>query len=453
MALWKRWKEGAKISENDFDKLLAQRANQLKKEHGIQYTPTEVIPQDAGMAREIFDAGVDLLIEVGAYCRDTSTVIKFSEDEVLNAIRECRSVVFLGSGGDVVVYRSRGVEDGKRPLICGGPCGCPVSEDLYLDVLTSYAMEGVDAVVSGSLTSYRGMAVEKGSPIEIAAVMHEVDLTRSAIVRANRAGLCIVGPMSGITATALNAALVRGDMRATDLFNIALLNELKLDLNLLNRLYLLQQNGALVEIGQCPIIGYIGGPEETAIISVAEILLDYLLGATCTSTSPVSMHSVSTDRKALWVAAATLLAVKRSFSPLVDSWIWAGAGPCTEMLCYEIAAHTIVHTVCGVDMIFSAGCTKGTCTDHYTGMEARIAREVANAAAKMSIKEATDVVNELLKRYEDDILKRRAPLGKSFKECYSIREASPSHEYLKVWENVKKSLKELDSKFDFNDLS
>lgn len=437
LELWKRWEDGLRISECKFDALLADRVNRLKTEYEIRYNPIEVIPQDMNMTDGIFNAAIELLTDVGVYCYDTSMVIKIKEDEIHDAIKKIPDIISLGTDNDKVEYSSKNIEE-KGPLICGGPTGCPISEELYSKILYSYAKEDIDSIISGTLQSYNNRGIKKGTPVEIAAVLLETSLTREVIKRANKPGLCIVGPMSGIAATALNSALSPSGMRTTDIHIVALLNELKIDLNLLNRIYYLQQNNVVLEIGQCPLLGYTGGPEETAIISVAEILFDYLLGAKCAGFSPTSMRfSVSTDRKTLWVAACVLLATKKRLKPLINSWIWAGAGPCTEMICHEIAAQTIVETVCGIGMIISAGGTKGTHVDHYTGMEAKVAIEVREVAKMLNIKEANDIVNELLRFYEGKILSEKIPIGKSFPECYSLDDISPSLEYLNVFERAK----------------
>jgi|Deesub1362A_J573_1020465.scaffolds.fasta_scaffold00109_36 methylamine--corrinoid protein Co-methyltransferase len=440
--LWNRCEGGEQISETDFDMILLKKAAELKNEYEIQYTPSEIIPTDENLTKNLFDAAVDLLCEVGLqYSGITSTRVTFNEKEIHTALKDASSTVSIGSGEELRDITARKIGEKKAPLIVGGVCGCPVSENIYRDVLYSYAKEEIDGIIGGCLTTYHNLSIKKGTPIEVGAVLHEVRLIREAIKKAQKPGLCIVGPMSGTSAVSLNSGYSPGGMRETDMFNLAPLNELKIDINLLNRLYYIKHNKLILEASQCPMVGYIGGPEETAIVSTAEIILDYLLGATTSGTSPSSIRtSTSTEKGTLWVLASSLLAVKKRFDIIVDNWIWAGGEPCTDMLCYEIAAQTIVDTLCGADMIFSSGATKGAKTDYYTGMEARVAKEVSEVAAKIDIKEANDVLNELINRYEDNLLEGRIPEGKSFTECYSPKEISPSSDYLQIWSEVKSDI-------------
>ena len=444
--IWKRSEQGTEVTEKEFDLNLARKLRQLKKEHEISYNSEEPLPTDTNVAREVFAAAVELLCDVGVFCTSSSHIIKVREEEVKEALQSAPQKLSLGEGREQIEYKSRSPADSSEPRIGGGPCGCPVTENLYVQTLCSYAKEPcVDILATGLLTSFDGIAVQKGAPTEIAAVRQEVRLTREAAERSGRPGVCISGASSGITPAALNSADFYHGMRPNDLHIIPQLNELKVNWDLFSRLLHCQENGCITDVGQCPMIGYLGGPEETAILSVAELLSGLTVcNGRCLGFSPTSLDtSTSTDREALWVGATTILAVKGSYQPLVKGFIWAAGGPCTEMLCYELAAQTVVDTICGADMIVSAGCTRGAYVDHYTGMEARIASEVSRATVKLKAETANEVVKELLQLYEEKLMKRETPVGQKFVECYDQGRLKPLEEYLEVWSRVKKKLEEL----------
>lgn len=448
--IWRRAEQGTEVSEKKFDLDLARKLRRLKKKHKIRYDPEEPLPADTVVARHVFAAAVELLCDVGVFCTSSSRIIKVREEEVEAALRNAPQRLSLGEGRERVEYRSRSPADGSEPRIGGGPCGGPVTENIYVQTLCSYVKEPcVDVLATGLLTSFDRMAVQKGSPIEMAAVRQEVRLTREAAERVGRPGVCISGANSGITPAALNFADFSGGMRPRDLHVISQLNELKVNWDVFSRLLHCQENGCITDVGQCPMIGYLGGPEETAILSVAELLSGLTVcNGMCLGFSPTSLDSsASTDREALWVGATTLLAVKGSYQPLVKSFIWAAGGPCTEMLCCEIASQAVVDTVCGGDMIVSAGCTRGASVDHYTGMEARIASEVSRAAVKLKAGAANEAVKGLLQLYEGKMVKKGGSLGKRFVECYDQGRLEPLGEYLEVWGRVKEKLEELGLSF------
>lgn len=444
ISLWRRWEEGEETEERDFDMEVSKKARSLVDKYGIEYDSSKVIPNDNELIENIFEAAIDLIVDVGAhYSNKRGYVADFGEEEVIESLDSGLSNFCVGDDEEKIDHKSRGIEERSDPLIVGGPCGCPVSEKRYRKIIESYAKEDIDLLIGGVLEDYKGLNLDRRSLSEIGAVMDEADLIRNVLREEGKEGLGIVGPMSGVSDTALNSAYHSQGMRKTDLYNVAPLNELKIDKNLLNRLYFLDKNNLTKEVSQCPVIGYLGGPEATAIISVAEIMFDYILGADTAGSSPTTTSSsMGTVREGLWVTATTLLTIKKKFDLILDNWIWAGAGPSTEMLCQEVSAQSIVDTVCGADLIMSAGGTQGSKIDHYTGMEARIAREVSSAAVDLSIGEANTLVKKLLKNYEENVKKDKIPMGKSINQCYSLDKVTPKPEYLETWENTKKYLEQ-----------
>jgi len=126
----------------------------------------------------------------------------------------------------------------------------------------------------------------------------------------------------------------------------------------------------------------------------------------------------------------------------------AAAGPCTEMVLCEAAAHGLVSTVSGAHLweCFAAG---NKHQDRTTPMEARIACEVGHAVAKMGMKreDASEIALEMVKRYEKDI--PSAPLGKRFQECYDVAKVKPTAEYSNLYRTVKKELQNLGIQFPY----
>ena len=83
---------------------------------------------------------------------------------------------------------------------------------------------------------------------------------------------------------------------------------------------------------------------------------------------------------------------------LVDTYVGPAAGPWTEMLCQEIAAHVVSTSACGMAGLYGACGAKMANVDRVTGMEARMLVEIADAAAGMGLKEANEVTGRLLAR-------------------------------------------------------
>jgi len=70
-----------------------------------------------------------------------------------------------------------------------------------------------------------------------------------------------------------------------------------------------------------------------------------------------------------------------------------------------------------------------------------MAAEAGHAASGMKREDANELVEEILKRYQDRI--KDAPTGKSFQECYDLKTITPSSEYNSVYNTVIMDLKNL----------
>ena len=188
-----RAKSGLKVDEKDWDyKIIPQTASRLKEKYGIKMDKKVIIPTDKALIDSLFKAGLEMLVECGVYCIDTGRVIKYTEDEVLAAIKAAPASAILGEGKDAVELACRKYSDAKPPIIQGGPTGAPVSEEHFIKVHESYAQEPlVDTIVDGVLQTINGHDPVPNSPWEIAAVKSEAIMVRTAQLRAGRPGMAL----------------------------------------------------------------------------------------------------------------------------------------------------------------------------------------------------------------------------------------------------------------------
>ena len=439
--LWKRTEEGPECSEKDFDLRLFKRITELRKEFDIKFDPEQPLPSDVSLAKDIYEAGLTLFLDLGTFCTSSQRIIKVTEEEVKEALKEAPREIVVGQGNDVVKIGSKV----SRVAIAGGPLACPVSENLYLKTMYSYAKESlVDILYVGLLNDINGMTIKPRTPLEMAAARKEALLARKALEMARRPGLCITGVVH-ITAEATAFADYPEGLRPTDIHEIDPLNELKIDIETLKRIYYCRENKYITSSVMCPLIGgFAGGPEGVAMVSVAEALQAYtIIGAHIFLIGTTNIRTGSgTDKAALWAGATAISALKSTQNVIVGDLIWTAAGPCTDVVCYEIAAKAIADVACGADIISSAGCTRGKLIDHYTGMEARIAGLVAKAS-NIDLKQASDIVKELINLYDNKVIRGELPTPKSFAECYDLESVTPKAEYLSIWEKCKKKLEEL----------
>jgi methylamine--corrinoid protein Co-methyltransferase len=190
---YNRAKNGPRVEENDWDyKIIPGNAKKLKEKYGIKIDKKTIVPTDEELINNLFRAGLELLVETGIYCMDTGRVIKYTEEEVLTAVKAAPKQVILGEGKDAVILKGRKYNDSAPPIIQGGPTGAPVAEEQFVAMHQAYAKEPlIDTIVDGVLQTINGEDPTPGSPWEIAAVKSEAMMVRLAQTRAGRPGMAL----------------------------------------------------------------------------------------------------------------------------------------------------------------------------------------------------------------------------------------------------------------------
>ena len=125
---------GAITVVRDFDMKIFTAASRLVKEHDIKYDPEVLVPSDDSLADDVWEAGMELFVELGMYCLNSGRVIAFDESEVKDALKEVRGEVEIGEGGERRMVTRRGIEGSKPPVIVGGVIESDIPEGERLAV-------------------------------------------------------------------------------------------------------------------------------------------------------------------------------------------------------------------------------------------------------------------------------------------------------------------------------
>lgn len=189
--IYERAKSGPKFEEKDWDyKVIPQTATKLKNKYNIKMDKKQIIPTDKELINNLFQAGLEMLVECGIYCIDTNRIIKYTKEEVLASIAKAPKSIVYGEGKEAVDLACRSYSDKRPPIIQGGPTGSACSEEQFLAIHQSYAQEPlVDTIVDGVMQTIQGYDPVPGTPWEIAAVKSEAILVRAAQSRAGRPGM------------------------------------------------------------------------------------------------------------------------------------------------------------------------------------------------------------------------------------------------------------------------
>jgi len=73
---------GQKVGEDEWNMTVFRKGEEIVKELGIKWDKETIVNSDNSLADEVFNAGLNFLVESGCYCLGTGRIIKFSEDEI-----------------------------------------------------------------------------------------------------------------------------------------------------------------------------------------------------------------------------------------------------------------------------------------------------------------------------------------------------------------------------------
>lgn len=445
----RRSENGELLAERDYDMRVIKASKRVVKAYDIKFNREEVIPSDESLPDRVFDAAVDFFLDVGIYCTDTGRVMKFTKDEVFDALNAGTNQMIWGEGGDQRVLRPRKPEDTRTPFCNFTLVGTPYPEEIFLQAAMSTAKEPLaDTFSAGSLLhTLGGVEVRSGAPSEVEAAIWDVGKRREAAIRAGHPGKGMYTQVSAAERAEAMIAAARREFGALDRDGVlnAAIAEMKVDHDRMKKVAFLRRTtyskGGLFG----PLMGgYAGGPEGTCMVQVAHLILGRLVFETEYSTFfPIDIHETcNTTRPMLWLVSTSHQAMARNTHLLHFANAFTAAGPCTEMACYELIAHGITASVSGANLA-PAAVARNMYPERCTGMEGRIAAEAGHAVATSGLtrKEANEIVKRLLPKYEAKI--KDAPLGKRFSECYHLDRVEPTEEYLDLYARVKKEVEKM----------
>ena len=111
MQVLERAHNGPVTDTFDWDaKIIPSMVNKHLKANNLQKTCDNDNPIncDDELADRFFNAGLDMAVDTGLLCLDTHRIIKFSRDEILNALESAPAEFPLGTGKDKIVFKTRG---------------------------------------------------------------------------------------------------------------------------------------------------------------------------------------------------------------------------------------------------------------------------------------------------------------------------------------------------------
>jgi len=439
---------GPLMSDQDFYlKLYVPELNKVIQKYKIKYNPDTPLPTDDALADVIFEAAVEFFSRVGAYCPDTSRVVQFSREEILQAVSKAPSMSTFGEGPDRKVMRSRKPDEHSEPWYhCGGGI-YTTSEAIFMAIVEGLAnIRKANSLSIPSSIRIKGKDARVRSPQEVLAAIKTVRMAREACRRAGRPGLPILngistatGPISMFAASHPNFGL-----RSSDGYLVDSLAEMVIDFEALDKVAFYTSIGANIGSTSTPLFGgYNGGAEGNVIATVVYNLLGILVfRGTYHYNAPLHTKlRVSSTRPLLWIIALANQALHRNAPYPTVNLPYLGGGAGTDCYYYEMAAYHTCVVTSGGNML-SGHPSIAVEPDSLVPLDHVLNIEVAEAASKLTRREANPIILKCLEKYEK--LLKDPPKGFKYQDCYDVENGTITNsEYAKNADRIRKEFKEL----------
>ena len=181
--------QGEKIEEREYDMRIFQKTTELVNELKFRYDPDIIIPDDDSLADEVFEAGLRLAVDVGAYCLDTKRVVKFTEGEIKERLKEIPESITVGEGKDARKMAVRKPDEKSIPF-CHASASSHFSEELHPIIAKIIGLLPIDGYTTSNIIEFEGRRVV-ASPLVVWATRKTMEWAREGLRRAGKPGLHI----------------------------------------------------------------------------------------------------------------------------------------------------------------------------------------------------------------------------------------------------------------------
>jgi len=444
----KRTQTGEYCTTKEWDvKRVPGSVRKMLKKYDIAktYDAENPVNWDESLADTFYQAGFELALELGYFCEDTQRIVRVSEEELRNGLKQAPSELFVGEGKDGTLLKARTPAD-PYPMACASSLGITYSEDVYPKLAEGIAREReVDLLEAGSLTTIFGNEVLSGTPWETLMGYEHGLMHREARRRAGRPGMGAIGSISAVTEYGQFGAYgTPGAFLPSDLALILFPSELKIDYRTLHKVVHTLNMGGIMKCDSPGMIGGMAGPPEGACLtSIACAILSFpILQNHCGGGEIYDVRYLSNvNREGLWALSVTGMALTRNTHTLVHQIANEVSGPGTAKLLYEIAAGVGAIAACGSSLTTGPRTAGGKLNDYMTPLECRFTGEISHKASAIEPRKMNDVVKELLPLFEDTL--KDPDVGMSFQEAYDVESLTPIPEWEEVYRRVKREVTEM----------
>ncbi|MDP2900662.1 MAG: monomethylamine:corrinoid methyltransferase [Candidatus Bathyarchaeota archaeon] len=439
-----RMRRGPKMAIKDWDIALFKRISELTKRYDIKCPtdPENWINTDDSLADSAWEAAVELVIDAGCLCLDTERVIRFTEEEVKEALKAMQSEVIMGEGKDARVWKQHKIEGGEPMNIAPGH-HAPFTEDLADIVVQNFAsIPRLDFLEGFNLPAIDGYELY-GAPLEAYASRRQVAWLREGIRKAGRPGAAIVYyPLSTSASSFLATIDDVAGLRPTDGVLLSVLPDVKVQYDLITAALVLQSHGYFGISGSFGIIGgFAGGPEGAIVESLAKTMIAWLVYRDNLYYNGVEhLNHISGGKRSIFptnfARSVVYQATIRNSKAIPMHWPIPVSELCTPSHLEELVLRSIEATVNGANL-YTPRVSRSRMNGGQTPADAELMIEASDAALRTGIKRGD--VYTMFKPIIEKLSTNTTPeKGKLITECYDLQRHKPSPEYRGLINVVRK---------------
>ncbi|MBL7118513.1 monomethylamine:corrinoid methyltransferase [Candidatus Bathyarchaeota archaeon] len=448
-----RARSGPKIDIKEWDLNLFKKIQELLKEYDIRLrADEEFLNTDNSIADAAFQAAYDFIVETGTFCISTGRIIKFTEEEVKEALKEIPREVPMGEGNDARVFKQQKLDTRDLINICPGH-HAPFTEDLAPLIVKNFAqIPRTDFIEGFNFAKIDGREVY-GRPMEAYASRREVALMREGIRKAGRPGLAVVVyPISTAASTLIAALDPDYGLRRTDGVLLSTLPDVQMEYDLLTTAIVYHDYGSKIKVNGSFAMagGFCGGPDGAIIEGIVRPIVGWMVYRDTIHYTGVEHIAAISGEKILvqpmnWARSVVFQALNRNTNTVYMEWVIPCSELCTETHLIESALRNIEAPLNGANL-YAHRVSRPRMNAGQTPLEAEWMVEVSDATinAGLTRENAGDILKAITKKIEG---KKPVP-GKTIQECYDLIKHKPSKEYQEIYEKVKKDLTDLGLKFE-----
>jgi len=429
---------GPVMKADDFDLSLSMKIRELVKKYDIRYRPDQLIVDD-NTADAVFNAGVDLLADIGLYHLGTQRVIRFSKEEILGFVTERMNnpgKATFGLDDDEMTIAYRRGTDKEPPTLYVGAAGAIEEED-FIPLMVSFARErkikGMG--ISGGIAKVGDVEPKAGTLSEIYCGLWEQARLKEVLDIVGRPGMNL-GLLCTVSTLGATIQCIDGKFRGphNTQIGVHVIPEQKIDWDRLLLALFCENRGIVPWQSAMSLIGGLcRDAADAAVGLVANMLahMSYAHGPMC-SVFPTNLDGTWATRPTIWAASAAMRASERNIrlaigSGVVHSYQWGA----TRAGILQEAVMALVYTASGFSYAWLGG----------PPIETILIDEMMNMAVHMAKGEIEALANVIMQRF-DELCEEEQPRQSliTFRDVYDIETITPRPEYEHIFNRAKEEL-------------